>query len=634
MALRITLPAFAVPLIAISLASALFLPKFAHAAAPARWPDAPLHFVVLRGDRLADAKEFARAIRDAGGHVSVVHPPRALTVYAEPAVLERADVRAAIAESHTREVDPAALAAYGAETARAGRAWNWALRIRETTFDVPAGFVPFPDAGPRPVAANESLFPPRAAVSDNLPFGAQFYDTSEFLAGSSAVGVWLLEAAGSTYDWTQAEEDQTLGGVQASLDNWVSKGGAPTFLTFFLDIHTGVPVSGVPIESSIASDGVWMNEVMNNEGWPGANAFDKCHVYNNSIRDLFDTNWCFSIVIVDSDPAVNQGLFAGGGYAFAYYGGPWMYLSRYSTWAFNWQNYHGVVPMHEMGHIFMATDEYDGVQQFQGYLNSNDNASTTVVCIMNQNDSTRVCPATKRQLAWRDTDGNGVIEPLDAPPAASLAPLTPDPTTDTTPTWGGTAVVATIPNLNPASYYFPPHAMTVATITLAECRVDGGAWTPATADDGAFDEHTEAFTWTSPPLADGVHIVEARSQNSVGNASAVFGADTITVDAATAVDASGAAAPSFALFGSEPNPVTERATMRFSMPARGPARIALFDTGGSLVRVLADGVFERGAGAVSWDGRAANGERVASGVYLFRLETSHGNLSRKLVVAR
>jgi hypothetical protein len=247
----------------------------------------------------------------------------------------------------------------------------------------------------------------------------------------------------------------------------------------------------VPIEHPQSDEQIWINEVMDNAGWSGANAFEKCFAYNNSIRDDNNTNWCFSIFIVDSNPAVNQGLFLGGGYAWAYYGGPWIYMSRFSSWAYNASRYWAVVPMHETGHIFMATDEYDGYQQWQGYLDENDNPSTAVVCIENQNDSTRVCPETRRQLGWRDLDTDDIVDILDAEPVVTLNPSLPDPTSDPTPVWTGSAGVTTIPNLNPASYYYPPHDMTIARISTVECRVDAGAWSPAVANDGAFDGYLE-----------------------------------------------------------------------------------------------------------------------------------------------
>jgi hypothetical protein len=604
-------------------------------SALASWEAMPHAFLVLRNDSPGNARAFVDLLEAAGGHASVVYPPRAIVAYADDAVLALPEIRAWVAEARRGEIDAATLAAYGPETQRAARAWTLALEMRDVEpSELPPGFTPFPDAGPRPVPVGKTPLPHRTAVSDNMPYGAEYYDTSEFLAGSTAVGVWLLEAAGSTYDWTQAEEDQMLAGIQASVDNWVSKGGAATFQTYILDIHTDVPVSGVPIENPQSWDGVWMDEVMNNEGWTGTSAWDKCIAYNNSIRDLFDTNWCYSIVVVDSDPTVNQGLFVGGGYAWAYFGGPWVYMSRYSTWAYNNTRYWGVVPMHEQGHIFFATDEYDGVQQSSGYLNVLDNI-TLPLCLMNQNDSTVVCPRTRRQLAWRDTDGNGVIEPLDVEPAAALTPYLPDPTTDTTPTWSGSANVRTLQNLNPYSAYNPPHDMTVVTIDAVECRVDAGAWTPATPTDGTFDEYVEPFTWTAPLLGNGAHVVEARAQTSVGIwTTLALASDTVTVAAGVGVEAPSVASAAFALHPVEPNPVTESARIRFSLPAAGHARLDLFGVDGTRVRTLVDAALPAGPGQAVWDGRDASGRRVPAGVYLFSLQGPAGSASGRLVVLR
>jgi hypothetical protein len=598
------------------------------------WEGSPRTFVVLRPDAPGRIQDFVRVLSESGGHVSVVYPPRSAVVYATDAVLARDEVRAWTELASRGAVAPAALRDADEATQRAARAWTLSLEMGSAPFGVPDGFVPTPDAGPRPVPLGKGPDPRRTAVSDNLPFGAEYYDTSEFLAGSSAVGVWLLEAAGATYDWTQAEEDQTLAGVQAGLDKWVEKGGPPAFLTFYLDIHTDVPVSGVPITSPQSWDGVWMDEVMNNEGWSGADAWDKCFAYNNAIRDTFDTNWCFSIVIVDSDPSVNQGLFSGGGYAWAYYGGPWVYMSRYSTWAFNFPNYYGVVPMHEVGHIFMDTDEYDGIAQFSGYLNVSDNPSTSVLCIMNQNDSTRVCNPTRRQLGWRDADGDSIIEPLDTEPGVTLTPLSPDPTMDATPTWNGSSTVTTLDNLNPNSNYGTPHDMTIATIDAVECRVDAGAWSPATAGDGAFDDYVEAFVWTSDPLTPGVHIVEARAHTNVGNWSTVFAADTITVEAGVGVPESPATPARVALEAAEPNPMMDASTVRFALPASGPAQLVVIGPDGRRVRTLVDATLPAGAQQETWDGRDDSGRIVPSGVYFLRLTCGGGEASRKVLVAR
>jgi flagellar hook assembly protein FlgD len=63
-------------------------------------------------------------------------------------------------------------------------------------------------------------------------------------------------------------------------------------------------------------------------------------------------------------------------------------------------------------------------------------------------------------------------------------------------------------------------------------------------------------------------------------------------------------------------------------------RIAVYDVSGAVVRVLADGMIESGRHTVSWDGRNAHGEAVASGVYFVRISAGSSWSSRKMVLVR
>jgi hypothetical protein len=607
------------------------------------WVDAPRKIVFLRPAAPGTIREFVEELEAAGGHASIVIPPHAAIVYAGPEILAGPDLSPWIESAHRNRIDVASLSASDPSKARLARVWNRFLEMRADMLhpeDARDGAhdayrEQFPDAGPIPVALSE--VPLLRDAPDHMPHGAQYYDTSTYLAGSSAVGVWLLEAAGSTYDWTPEEEDETLAGVAAGLDAWVAWGGTMTFLTFYLDLHTDVPVSGVPIENPLSWDHIWIGEVLTNEGWAGANAWEQCFAYNNDLRNTLETNWCFSIFIVDSDPDVNQGLFSTGGYAWAYFGGPWVYMSRYSTWAYNAPNYFTAVPAHELGHIYFATDEYDGIVQWSGYLNHQDNASTSVICILNQNSLVRACNPTKKQLAWRDDDENGVMEPLDTPPDIVLTEYLPDPTEDPTPTWTGAANVTTLTNQNPNAPYFPPHDITLNTIAAVECRVDGGAWSSATADDGSFDAYVEAFSWTSPHLPNGVHTVEARAQSSQGIWSDVFASDVLEVQAGdVAVDEFAASPPILTLRPVSPNPARtgSGSTIRFSLAAGGPIRLDVFTVDGTRVRKLVHGVRPAGSGIAHWNGRDEADRPVPSGVYFIRLEAESGTRTRKLVWQR
>lgn len=600
--------------------------------------DSPRTLVILNDAAPGGMKEFIRLLDYEGGHASVVLSPRAAVVIAEDEILARPSLSNWILEATRETIETERIVNRSEEVARAARVWNEFLAMRRAApletghahhpVDMP------PDAGPIPVKLPPA---PRDITRDaptHIPYGAQYYDTSAYMAGSTAVGVWLLEAAGPTYDWSQAEEDQTIAGVVAGLDDWVGFGSTMAFLTFVLDVHTDVPVSGVPIENPQSTEATWIGEALANAGYVGANAYERGFAYNNALRDAEETNWCYSIFIVDSDPNVNQGLFSGGGYAWAYYGGPWIYMSRYSTWAFNFQNYFEAVPMHESGHIYYATDEYDGVVQFNGYLNRDDNPNANVFCIMNQNLDTWLCGNSKRQIAWRDADSDGVMEPLDTEPTCSLNPSLPDPTSDPTPTWTGRADVTTIPNLNPGGPYFPQHAITVSTIVAVECRVDGGAWLPATATDGTFDAYGENYTFTSPPLAPGLHLVEARARNSVGISTSVFASDTITitgvVDAGDLAQVSGR----FGLQTLGSNPGRKGGSVSIELPEESWVRLDVVGVNGARVRTLLDGVQGRGRSEHVWNGANDQGELVPAGVYFYRLVRGSEEKTAKFTLLR
>jgi hypothetical protein len=73
-------------------------------------------------------------------------------------------------------------------------------------------------------------------------------------------------------------------------------------------------------------------------------------------------------------------------------------------------------------------------------------------------------------------------------------------------------------------------------------------------------------------------------------------------------------------------------------PSRGPTRIRarsvlLYDVLGRTVRRLSTGS-EVEVAWLSWDGRDAQGVRVAPGVYFLRLETDEGWQTERLIIAR
>lgn len=91
---------------------------------------------------------------------------------------------------------------------------------------------------------------------------------------------------------------------------------------------------------------------------------------------------------------------------------------------------------------------------------------------------------------------------------------------------------------------------------------------------------------------------------------------------------------SFALAPNYPNPFNGSTAIQFALPAEGEVELSIYDLTGQKVAALVAG--RRGAGTytVRWDGRDAEGDALASGVYLYRLRAGGQRETRKLLLLR
>jgi hypothetical protein len=100
----------------------------------------------------------------------------------------------------------------------------------------------------------------------------------------------------------------------------------------------------------------------------------------------------------------------------------------------------------------------------------------------------------------------------------------------------------------------------------------------------------------------------------------------------------------FALGQNYPNPFWSGATSRFAgnpstridyeLPITSYVKISVYNLNGQLVRKLFDGEHSAGRYTVSWDGSNTFGDRMASGVYLVRMEATRFAVVRKIVLAK
>jgi hypothetical protein len=84
----------------------------------------------------------------------------------------------------------------------------------------------------------------------------------------------------------------------------------------------------------------------------------------------------------------------------------------------------------------------------------------------------------------------------------------------------------------------------------------------------------------------------------------------------------------------QPNPARDAVVLAFGLPRPGHVRLRMFDVSGRAVRTLRDGQAPQGFETIRFDLRDDNGRRLASGLYVVRLETDDGVRTRRLALVR
>jgi hypothetical protein len=84
-----------------------------------------------------------------------------------------------------------------------------------------------------------------------------------------------------------------------------------------------------------------------------------------------------------------------------------------------------------------------------------------------------------------------------------------------------------------------------------------------------------------------------------------------------------------------PNPFNPTTTIGYTIAGPGRVRLRVYSTAGELVRTLVDGRHDSaGRFEARWDGTDDAGRHVATGVYLYRLETAGEQITKKMVLLK
>ena len=86
----------------------------------------------------------------------------------------------------------------------------------------------------------------------------------------------------------------------------------------------------------------------------------------------------------------------------------------------------------------------------------------------------------------------------------------------------------------------------------------------------------------------------------------------------------------FALHQNYPNPFNPETNISYDLPEDGFVSIAIYDMRGGLVKTLVDDVQASGYRTIKWDGTNDHGQKVSTGLYLYRIEAEGFTDTKKM----
>ncbi len=149
--------------------------------------------------------------------------------------------------------------------------------------------------------------------------------------------------------------------------------------------------------------------------------------------------------------------------------------------------------------------------------------------------------------------------------------------------------------------------------------------------DEVYEEADRWQAWDTTELPDTDYVVRVEARDAAGNA-AVATMQVTTANGNPTSVAAGAFQP--LSLSCSPNPSSGGSVMSFRLGRATPARLAVYDLSGRLLRTVWSGDLPTGPHALVWDGADDAGRNLAAGTYLIRLETDTESRTEKLILLR
>ncbi len=364
----------------------------------------------------------------------------------------------------------------------------------------------------------------------SLPYGALPDDTGEFMLGDVLVTVVLMESDpallstdANTENWTASTINDVKAKITEGVRWWSEtldrmdsvRDGLLNFTFDWTFADNPVSTGYEPISRASTDFNLWIWDFLAPQGFDATGNFSSdIRAFNNHQREQHETDWAFTIFVVN-DQVDADDKFAPGGpgsfpQAFAFPGGQF-FVSPASRPASTFA--------HETGHMFWALDEYstigNGHNASRGYYNTyNTNAASNPdhahePSIMSSHEPLRIAyeehfsaPTSLEMVGWRDSDGNGIFDVLDVP--FDLTGVGKYDAATGIYSFTGSSEVRTLTNRNPAGL---ANDITINRIRRVEYSIDGGDWT---AIEQQYNSHKANLNFGFA-VPDGDHEIRIRT---------------------------------------------------------------------------------------------------------------------------
>ncbi|MCB0163768.1 MAG: hypothetical protein KDI79_06055 [Anaerolineae bacterium] len=495
----------------------------------------PVFVIMATGSNAEQFSQVQSFIETQAGQATHVFPGQAIIAKVQADLIQTLETLPGVAQVFRTPVNLATVDIYGGKVRQIASVWNSIIAPPDATSvasqsvadhfseEEHAFIAPdLPPTGDKSLAAANSVTP-------------GYYQTSEFMAGTVTVGIVLVESNGGTdpssEDWT-ADEKQLVFNEIVNAMNWWAELEPRANLSFVYDDHftNPLPTTIEPITRPYADQQYWIKDAMGALGYSSSSYFNRVRDYNNDLRATYNTDWAFTIFVVDSSTD-SDNRFSDGYFAYAYLGGPFMVMT-YGNNGYG-PYYMDAVAAHEMGHIFHALDQYSGALQAcdrkSGYLNVENQNSQYGTCAINTGSIMRgqTSPFNAKQIdayaagqiGWRDSDNDNIFDPLDTDLPVIINDFS---NTGNTITVDGMASVTPYPSPSRDS-------VTINRLTGVKYRINSGVWQWATANDGQFNSTSEDYTFTTSLTSPGQYNLNIAATDSAGNVSTEYATRSIKI---------------------------------------------------------------------------------------------------------